>query len=537
MPGEPGRIITFYSYKGGTGRTMALANVAWILASNGKRVLAVDWDLEAPGLHHYFRPFLLDQDLTASSGLIDLVWDFAAATVAPLASPKDAQTGWHEEYADILRYVIALRWGFRAPGKLDFLPPGRQGPAYAARVNSFNWQNFYDRLGGGAFLETVKERMREEYDYVLIDSRTGVSDTSGICTVQMPDDLVACFTANHQSLEGAAAVASSVRDQWVEAGAQKEGGRIFPVLTRVDSGELLKLGLARREAQGRFAPFIERLPADVREVYWGDVEIAYVPWYAFEEVLAPFVEEPGRINSMLGSAERLTWYLTDRKVARAVSPDDKERARVLKQYLRSVPAVEARPAESPKPAAETDAASLPTKAEPGHRETQTDLPFLLKPGRFWPGWSLPATTLSVASAAMLGLAFLLLQAGQPMFVLPVPLSRSLAVLTAGLAWSIALACRHRPGGLWPRLWALGLAVLTSATPLLSLSFAESPWLHALVAAGFAAMLTLLPRLFKVRPDSGLLPYIPLLAFFGAVFLTPAAFWLLGLKSIAAMLGL
>ena len=30
-----GRIITFYSYKGGTGRTMALANTAWILASNG----------------------------------------------------------------------------------------------------------------------------------------------------------------------------------------------------------------------------------------------------------------------------------------------------------------------------------------------------------------------------------------------------------------------------------------------------------------------------------------------------------------------
>jgi Mrp family chromosome partitioning ATPase len=37
-----GQIITFYSYKGGTGRTMALANVAWILARNGKRVLAVD---------------------------------------------------------------------------------------------------------------------------------------------------------------------------------------------------------------------------------------------------------------------------------------------------------------------------------------------------------------------------------------------------------------------------------------------------------------------------------------------------------------
>lgn len=52
-----GRIITFYSYKGGTGRSMALANVAWILASQGERVLTIDWDLEAPGLHRYFHPF------------------------------------------------------------------------------------------------------------------------------------------------------------------------------------------------------------------------------------------------------------------------------------------------------------------------------------------------------------------------------------------------------------------------------------------------------------------------------------------------
>ena len=53
-----GQILTFYSYKGGTGRTMALANVAWILASNGNRVLSVDWDLESPGLHKFFHPFL-----------------------------------------------------------------------------------------------------------------------------------------------------------------------------------------------------------------------------------------------------------------------------------------------------------------------------------------------------------------------------------------------------------------------------------------------------------------------------------------------
>ncbi|MFD2350514.1 AAA family ATPase [Nonomuraea ferruginea] len=53
-----GQVVTFYSYKGGAGRTMALANTAWLLASNGLRVLAIDWDLESPGLHKYFHPFL-----------------------------------------------------------------------------------------------------------------------------------------------------------------------------------------------------------------------------------------------------------------------------------------------------------------------------------------------------------------------------------------------------------------------------------------------------------------------------------------------
>src|SRR5687768_15714452 len=80
-----GEIVTFYSYKGGTGRSMMLANVAWILASNGLRVLVIDWDLEAPGLHRYFRPFLLDNRLVSSSsrGVIDFVRDFAIEAATP----------------------------------------------------------------------------------------------------------------------------------------------------------------------------------------------------------------------------------------------------------------------------------------------------------------------------------------------------------------------------------------------------------------------------------------------------------------------
>ena len=198
----PGRIITFYSYKGGTGRSMALANVAWILASRKKRVLVIDWDLEAPGLHRYFAPFLTDRDLTATRGVIDFIRDFAVRAATPVEGDKD-NPEWYLPLADILDYTVSIRWPYFAPGMLDFVPAGQQDAAYATRVNSFSWETFYDKLGGGAFLEAMKKIIRDQYDYILIDSRTGVSDTSGICTVQMPDTVVVCFTLNNQSIKGA----------------------------------------------------------------------------------------------------------------------------------------------------------------------------------------------------------------------------------------------------------------------------------------------------------------------------------------------
>src|SRR5882724_3937262 len=82
------RIITFYSYKGGVGRTFALANIAVLLARRGKRVLLMDWDLEAPGLHRYFKPHL-PGELLALTGWEDRHAVEAAATAR--AHPPSAR--------------------------------------------------------------------------------------------------------------------------------------------------------------------------------------------------------------------------------------------------------------------------------------------------------------------------------------------------------------------------------------------------------------------------------------------------------------
>src|SRR5262245_41168827 len=66
--------VTFYSFKGGVGRSMALANVAEVLADLGYNVIVCDWDLEAPGLERYFADSTEHAErLAARAGLMDLL--------------------------------------------------------------------------------------------------------------------------------------------------------------------------------------------------------------------------------------------------------------------------------------------------------------------------------------------------------------------------------------------------------------------------------------------------------------------------------
>lgn len=73
---EPrGTVYTFYSFKGGVGHSMAVANVAPLLAKWGHRLLVVDWDLEAPAIERYFEqlPSRLEGSSREAPGLLDLL--------------------------------------------------------------------------------------------------------------------------------------------------------------------------------------------------------------------------------------------------------------------------------------------------------------------------------------------------------------------------------------------------------------------------------------------------------------------------------
>ncbi|MCK9922106.1 FxSxx-COOH system tetratricopeptide repeat protein [Frankia sp. AgPm24] len=332
MPGRPaGRIVTFYSYKGGTGRSMALANIAWLLSSRGRRVLVVDWDLEAPGLQRYFHPFLQDPQLRSTRGVMDLIWSFTAAALSP---PRTDEEDWLAQVSSITPYAESLNWDFPDGGTIDFVCSGQHDAAYSRRLSAFDWTTFYEEHGGADFIDALAESMRSSYDWILIDSRTGFSDTAGICTMQLPDIVVNCFTLSSQSIEGAVAVARSIA-----ALENDRRIRILPVPMRVEDSERAKLERGRDVARATFAPYLRGMDLDERERYWGDVEIPYKPYYSYEEILAVFGDRPHQKDTLLAAYERLASHLTDGEVCELPQQDEHQRRRHLARFERQQLAV------------------------------------------------------------------------------------------------------------------------------------------------------------------------------------------------------
>lgn len=187
-------VITFYSFKGGVGRSMALVNVGAKLASAGKRVLLVDFDLEAPSL----TSFNLEVGKSCQAGIVEFVGSYLDTDCAPN-----------------VRDFISAPQVFDSGGHLWMMPAGACTDDYQARLARINWLDLYERRAGYLLMEEMKAQWDRELqpDYVLIDSRTGHSDVSGICTRQLPDAVAFVFVPNRQNLDGLTQTVRQVRTQ------------------------------------------------------------------------------------------------------------------------------------------------------------------------------------------------------------------------------------------------------------------------------------------------------------------------------------
>ena len=186
---------TFYSFKGGVGRTMALVNVAVELAQRGRRVLAVDFDLEAPGLD----TFNIFRSRKRRPGIVEFVTEYLDTDRAP----------------EVERFIHKSRDFGENGGSLWVMPSGEQHGRYATGFRDIDWLDLYDRRDGYLLFEDLKAQWEEfiKPDYVLIDSRTGHTDTGGICTRQLPDAVVILFVPNDQNLRGLTTIVQDIRSE------------------------------------------------------------------------------------------------------------------------------------------------------------------------------------------------------------------------------------------------------------------------------------------------------------------------------------
>jgi len=188
-------IVTFYSFKGGVGRTMALVNAGLELARSGRRVLLVDFDLEAPSIE----TFNLSRPREYTPGIVNYVTRYMATSEAPDASAycyESAGMGERE-------------------GRLWIMPAGQQDDSYGQYLHAIDWQRLYTEYDGYLMFEDLKAQWKTllDPDYVLIDSRTGHTDVGGVCTRQLPDAVTILFFPNEQNLFGLKKVVSDIRNE------------------------------------------------------------------------------------------------------------------------------------------------------------------------------------------------------------------------------------------------------------------------------------------------------------------------------------
>jgi MinD-like ATPase involved in chromosome partitioning or flagellar assembly/uncharacterized protein (DUF2164 family) len=179
-------IISFFSFKGGVGRTSTLVATALTLARNGHRVAIIDLDLEAPGLGTIFSP-----DNSNNLGVIDY-----------LLEKKIQQDDWklRTHLASINEQTLLGDDG----ESIQLLPAGTVDENYLEKLARLDFQN----LVNGELQSTMQNMLRElesevrPLDFILMDARAGFHDIGGLAISALSHAAVIFGTQSRQSWAG-----------------------------------------------------------------------------------------------------------------------------------------------------------------------------------------------------------------------------------------------------------------------------------------------------------------------------------------------
>ncbi|QSJ18390.1 AAA family ATPase [Nostoc sp. UHCC 0702] len=184
------KTITFYSYKGGVGRTLAAANFAVYLAKLGRKTVVVDFDLEAPGLDAKFAKFSGLELPVNQKGLLDYILDYQKHNTDP---------------GSIEQISLEIPIPSKRTSPLWLIPAGQYlSDEYYRKLTQLDWNLLFSKERDGvAFFQQFLARIEQELeaDFVIIDSRTGITEIAGICTQQLPDEVVMLSPLSSESIK------------------------------------------------------------------------------------------------------------------------------------------------------------------------------------------------------------------------------------------------------------------------------------------------------------------------------------------------
>ncbi|WP_082450876.1 KGGVGR-motif variant AAA ATPase [Sphingomonas sp. Leaf22] len=219
--------IVFASLKGGVGRTTALTVAAANFAQQGLKVLAIDLDLEAPGIGSMLLSPSTDKSLDnrPKYGVIDYLIE---QEISGIPEEYIVDFVGNSKFHDGFIQVIPATGRIIDDSPNDFIP--KLSRALTDGIQDGKIVPFWKKIN------TMIERFEAfgNYDVVLIDARAGISEISAAPLMTLGANLLLFGTDQQQTFLGYRYIVSYMSAQ-TDYGALEAGGNWRERLTFVQS--------------------------------------------------------------------------------------------------------------------------------------------------------------------------------------------------------------------------------------------------------------------------------------------------------------
>ncbi|MGL5749269.1 MAG: tyrosine-protein kinase family protein [Paraclostridium sp.] len=205
------QVISFYSYKGGVGRTLSMIHTAYLLAKRGKNVLMLDLDIEAPSLQNIFKSDVKNLNY----GLIDYIYN----------QMYEKGTDKNIHITDIYTKIEGSK-SENMSGNLYVVPAGNLNNEYIYKLSKIQ-PNLVSRNNYIAdLIKELESKQELNLDIVLIDSRTGINDWGAVSLIDISDKVIFFIYPNSENLEGTKELINLVD--------KSKDGNVSIIFSRVD---------------------------------------------------------------------------------------------------------------------------------------------------------------------------------------------------------------------------------------------------------------------------------------------------------------